>query len=100
MQTLFAQLQKDPDFLRHNQQRRLTFVDLGSGDGRFVFGAARLGLFRRCIGYEINPLLHAFASTRRLVQPKYWDTTSFALRDIWKVDLRDSNVVAVVSVCI
>ena len=32
-----------------------TFVDLGSGDGRLVFRAAREHLFRTCIGYEINP---------------------------------------------
>ena len=36
------------------QQERL-FVDLGSGDGRVVFRAARERLFRKCIGYEINP---------------------------------------------
>ena len=33
----------------------LTFVDLGSGDGRVVFRAAREGLFHKSIGYEINP---------------------------------------------
>ena len=31
------------------------FIDLGSGDGRLVFRAAREHLFRTCIGYEINP---------------------------------------------
>lgn len=35
--------------------RNLTFVDLGSGDGRVVFRAAREGLFHKSIGYEINP---------------------------------------------
>ena len=33
----------------------LTFVDLGSGDGRLVFQAARQSMFVRSIGYEINP---------------------------------------------
>ena len=34
----------------------MTFVDLGSGDGRIVFRAAReSNLFTRSIGYEINP---------------------------------------------
>jgi hypothetical protein len=32
-----------------------TFVDLGSGDGRLVFRAAREGIFQKSIGYEINP---------------------------------------------
>jgi Histone methylation protein DOT1 len=36
-------------------RRKLTFVDLGSGDGRVVFRAAREGLFHKSIGYEINP---------------------------------------------
>ena len=45
----------------HNVAKRLregaplTFVDLGSGDGRLVFNAARQNMFSRCIGYEINP---------------------------------------------
>ena len=37
------------------QDSNLTFVDLGSGDGRVVFRAAREGLFDNCVGYEINP---------------------------------------------
>ena len=35
--------------------KTLTFVDLGSGDGRVVFRAAREGIFKTSIGYEINP---------------------------------------------
>jgi hypothetical protein len=38
-----------------NRNNNLTFVDLGSGDGRVVFRAAREGLFHKSIGYEINP---------------------------------------------
>ena len=34
--------------------RNLQFVDLGSGDGRVVFRAAREGLFIKSAGYEIN----------------------------------------------
>ena len=37
------------------QDNRLRFVDLGSGDGRLVFRAARAGMFEKSIGYEINP---------------------------------------------
>ena len=74
----------------------LTFVDLGSGDGRLVFQAARQNMFAMSIGYEINPVLHAFASGRRIVQaPMYWNKTSFAIRDLWKVPLNDVDVVAV-----
>mmetsp|Transcript_10560 Transcript_10560/g.29687 ORF Transcript_10560/g.29687 Transcript_10560/m.29687 type:complete len:272 (-) Transcript_10560:123-938(-) len=74
----------------------LTFCDLGSGDGRLVFQAARQNLFATSIGYEINPVLHAFAAGRRLVQaPMYWNTTSFAMRDLWTVPLDKVDVVAV-----
>lgn len=75
----------------------LTFVDLGSGDGRLVFQAARQNMFAKSIGYEINPVLHAFASGRRIVQaPMYWKQTSFAMRDLWNISLEnDGDVIAV-----
>mmetsp|Transcript_2266 Transcript_2266/g.3175 ORF Transcript_2266/g.3175 Transcript_2266/m.3175 type:complete len:115 (-) Transcript_2266:174-518(-) len=38
--------------------QRIRFMDLGSGDGRVVFRAAREGIFRECLGYEINPEIH------------------------------------------
>jgi len=98
---MFAQLRRDPDFAdklaRRGQGkgRSLTFVDLGSGDGRLVFRAAREGLFDRAVGCEINPLLHAFAQTRRALQPRYWSTTSFRRVDMWKLSLGGVDVVAV-----
>ena len=36
-------------------KKKLTFFDLGSGDGRVVFRAARENLFHKSVGYEINP---------------------------------------------
>jgi len=84
---------------RQKQGHDLRFVDLGSGDGRVVFRAARENLFKASIGYELNPLLHVFASLQRVLRgPKTWATTSFYCRDLWNVDLRqNANVVAVVS---
>jgi Histone methylation protein DOT1 len=42
-----------------------TFVDLGSGDGRLVFRAAREGIFHKSIGYEINPCkFHVLSSAQ------------------------------------
>ena len=38
-----------------------TFIDLGSGKGRVVVLASKLP-FRRCIGVELNPSLHAIAA--------------------------------------
>jgi len=76
-------------------QNTLRFVDLGSGDGRVVFRAARENLFAKSIGYEINPALHILANLRRLITPQYWNSTSFYMRDIWKIQLNQYDVVAV-----
>ena len=76
-------------------QKSLKFVDLGSGDGRVVFRAARENLFNKSIGYEINPALHIFANFRRFITPQYWNNTSFYMRDIWKIQLNQYDVVAV-----
>lgn len=87
---MFQQLRNEPQFMKQyqrvistqtamNQQSRidsssssnkneekLVFVDLGSGDGRMVFHAAyREQLFTHCIGYEINPFLHAYAVVKQ-----------------------------------
>ena len=78
-----------------DSRRNLQFVDLGSGDGRVVFRAAREGLFEKSVGYEINPTLHMFAQARKLATPKYWQTTRFHCRDLWKIQLNTYDVVAV-----
>ena len=96
---MFAQLRNDASFVqRQKQGEKLSFVDLGSGDGRIVFRAARENLFHASIGYELNPLLHLLASLQRMVRgPKAWSTTHFYRRDLWDVDLRNNaDVVAVV----
>jgi hypothetical protein len=96
---MFSQLRKDDSFQQLIMSgRKLTFVDLGSGDGRVVFRAAAQGIFYRSIGYEINPLLHAAAQLQRLVRGRAaWSSTEFYVRDLWKTDLRETHVVAIVS---
>ncbi|GKY95294.1 hypothetical protein MPSEU_000491300 [Mayamaea pseudoterrestris] len=96
---MFAQLHSNDDFRKMAtdiSKGRPKFVDLGSGDGRVVFRAAREDVFSSCDGFEINPMLHGFAQLRKLLTPKYWKLTQFHLGDIWKVDLADVDVVAVV----
>jgi len=97
LKIMFQQVRSHPTFgEKVNRGTPMRFVDLGSGDGRVVFRAAREKLFQTSIGYEINPVLHMFASTRRLIQaPLYWSSTDFALKDLWKVDLTQVDVVAV-----
>lgn len=58
LDTMFRQLRRDASVARKvaaSADKTLTFVDLGSGDGRVVFRAAREGIFQKSIGYEINP---------------------------------------------
>mmetsp|Transcript_20860 Transcript_20860/g.28987 ORF Transcript_20860/g.28987 Transcript_20860/m.28987 type:complete len:266 (-) Transcript_20860:10-807(-) len=97
LNSMFSQLKNDAQITKaQTLGKPLTFVDLGSGDGRVVFRAAREGIFHKSIGYEINPLLHIWAQSRRIIQaPLYWSSTNFALRDIWKVNLTNVDVVAV-----
>jgi len=96
MDAMFQQLREHAKN-RRNEKKLLRFVDLGSGDGRLVFRAAREGYYG--VGYEINPMLHVAAQAQRILWPRYWSTTQFYWQDIWKVDLRDTDVVAVVSGC-
>ncbi|KAL9179635.1 hypothetical protein ACHAXT_008925 [Thalassiosira profunda] len=99
LQTMFGLIRSHVLRSRHLQQKMtdqsLRFVDLGSGDGRVVFRAAREGLFAKSVGYEINPALHGFVSIRRLLTPGYWANTAFYCRDLWKIQLQGYDVVAV-----
>lgn len=72
-----------------NQDR---VTDLGSGDGRIIFAAARAGV-REAIGYEIHPFLvwkaRFFARLHRLPHARF-KAVSF-----WDISLRDTTVVFV-----
>lgn len=96
-----AQLQKSRLNPGSKAPEEVIFVDLGSGDGRVVFRAAREQLFTLCIGYEINPLLHVYALAQRFIfnsimHPSSATRTQFFLRDLWNVNLHNVDVVVVV----
>lgn len=98
---MFSQLRKETNFMKRCKNgEKLTFVDLGSGDGRIVFRAVRENLFQSCIGYELNPMLHIYACIQRILYgPLAWHGTRFYLRDLWYVNLRsNADVVVVVRV--
>jgi transposase-like protein len=96
IESMFRALRNLPSIKKMiDMKQDIQFVDLGSGDGRVVFRAAREQLFHRSLGYEINPVLHGFASVRRAIQPKYWRNTNFHMQDLWKINLSHSHVVAV-----
>lgn len=62
LNVMFTQLRKDSHVIKKLKEGKpLTFVDLGSGDGRVVFRAAREGIFQKSIGYEINPCKSSMA---------------------------------------
>jgi hypothetical protein len=65
-----------------------TLIDLGSGDGRFLLAAARLGI--KGIGYEINPILVVVS---RIVCWRYRHLVKIHLADFWKVQLPPADVI-------
>lgn len=64
--------------------------DLGSGEGRLLFLAAKNGA--TAIGLEINPLLVLFTYLKILLSP-YRKRVRVQWKNLWKADLRDADVV-------
>ena len=65
-------------------------IDLGSGDGRLVIAAARLGA--RAVGVELEPNLVAL-SERRAAEAGVADRTGFLAADLFEFDLSPATVV-------
>lgn len=65
-------------------------VDLGSGDGRTVIAAARLGA--RAVGIELDPGLVAL-STQRADEAGVSDLTEFIATDLFEYDLSRATVI-------
>ena len=65
-------------------------IDLGSGDGRVVIAAARLGA--RAVGVELAPNLVALAE-RRAAEAGVSDRTGFVAADLFEFDLSPATVV-------
>ena len=96
LDAMFRHVRRQPAIVRKIAAGTpLRFVDLGSGDGRVVFRAAREKMFGMSVGVEVNPLLHVWASCWRALVPGYWSETQLVLRDLWKVDLSNADVVAI-----
>ena len=65
-------------------------IDLGSGDGRLVVAAARLGA--RAVGVELDPGLVAL-SERRAAEAGVSDRTEFLATDLFEFDLSPATVI-------
>lgn len=69
-----------------------TLIDLGSGDGRILIAAARLGAVT--IGYEINPFL-VWRSRRLIHQAKLDKLVTVRWQSFWQADFSQATVVTV-----
>jgi cyclopropane fatty-acyl-phospholipid synthase-like methyltransferase len=69
-----------------------TLIDIGSGDGRILIAAARLGA--TSIGYEISPFL--VRRSRRLIrQAKLEKLATVHWKSFWKADFSQATVITV-----
>lgn len=67
--------------------------DLGSGDGRLLFMAAKKGA-KKVVGLEINPMLVLFTNIRKLFTP-YRTVIGCYWKNYWVTPLHDADVVFV-----
>lgn len=77
-----------PNQLRNIRQalhgRTGTLLDIGSGDGRVVIEASKLGF--QSSGVELNYWLVLYSRLNSL-RHKQWNRTKFYKQDLWKTDL-------------
>ena len=67
-----------------------TLIDLGSGDGYLLRGAARRGV--KCIGYEINPIM---VIVSKILCFRYRKLIEIHLANFWDVKLPPADAIYV-----
>lgn len=75
--------------------RKGTLLDVGSGDGRIVFVAAKAGF--KADGVELNPWLVLYSKLASLFTPQCRDTRFFC-RDLWKFNLKSYDNIVIFGV--
>ncbi|XP_015682573.1 protein N-lysine methyltransferase FAM173B isoform X1 [Protobothrops mucrosquamatus] len=71
--------------------RKGMLVDIGSGDGRIVIAAAKVGF--KAVGYELNPWLVWYSRYRAWREGVHQDV-NFYISDLWKVSFSQyANIV-------
>lgn len=70
-------------------------LDVGSGDGRIVFTAAKLGF--KADGVELNPWLVYYSRLAALMNPECRGS-KFYRRNLWKFDLKPYNNIVIFGV--
>lgn len=69
-------------------------IDLGSGDGRIVFEAAKLGY--QATGVELNAILCFYSKYKTLVDPELRSAKwrpKFLRADLWKVKIATNSLI-------
>lgn len=66
-------------------------IDLGSGDGRILFAAAKNGA--QCVGIEINPLLVWYTKLRCALSRA--SSVTVHRENLWEVDLSNADIVTI-----
>lgn len=80
---------------RTNAETSMKLADLGSGDGRVVFAAARQGY--KASGYELNYWLVWYSRLKARLQGVHRKAT-FTRADLWKVDLSSYDKIVIFGV--
>lgn len=73
-------------------KKGMTVYDLGSGDGRLLFLAAKKGA--TAVGYELNPVLAFYTKVRALFSP-YRKNIIVHCKNFWNADISDADVIFV-----
>lgn len=70
-------------------------LDVGSGDGRIVFTAAKLGF--KAVGVELNPILVLYSRISALLNKQY-NETRFYRKNLWTFNLLPYNNIVIFGV--
>jgi SAM-dependent methyltransferase len=71
-------------------KKGMNVYDLGSGDGRVLFEAAKIGA--NAIGYELNPILVLITAFRMIFSP-HRTSIHIHWKSLWNADIHSADVV-------
>lgn len=69
-----------------------TLIDLGSGDGRLLFEAAKQQPKAKIIGVEINPVLYYWSKIKKKF--KGAENVEIKRKNLWDTNLKEADIVA------
>lgn len=69
-----------------------TLIDLGSGDGKIIFAAAKCGA--KAIGYELDPRL-VIESRKKIEELKITKLASIRRKNFWKANWDEATIIVI-----